>query len=205
MKNVLNELNELPDHAGHFSVPARVLSKLCDLLDDPPRVLEIGTGYGSHLPFFAPKCERVVCIDPMYDWVPDIRPDVKFDPALTDQKKLDEWAGHVEPFKDKGELVIGVSHEVSYSSLGGPFDIVIIDGCHHPWKAVMDDYLRLRHVMTTPHYAVFDDTQTEDPKVAFRNLKVELTNIGQKFKEQHIASKWKNLPIFADILYVEGN
>jgi len=203
MKYVLDDINEMNNNGGHFSMPARICRYICENIDIPPQVLEIGTGYGSHLPFFAPLCERVVCIDPMYDWVPDIRPDVKFDPTLTDQAKLDEWEQHAAPFRDKVELIIGVSHEVEYHFLNGPFDIVIIDGCHHPWQAVAEDYLRLRHIMATPHYAIFDDTQSEDPKVAVRELEKQLTNEKAKFRKKHVETKWKNLPIFADVFYVE--
>lgn len=140
----------------------------------PLRVIEIGTSYGYQLPSFVPISEETVCIDPMYDWVPDVRVADGFDPERTDQKKLSTWEENVSPFREKVRLVLGNSHMVHEQLSVGPMDVLIVDGCHSPSDQVADDYLNYRKFMRPEHIVIWDDMDIPDVRDAVKIVKDRL-------------------------------
>lgn len=150
----------------HWSMPARIVRYLAGGLEQPPMVIEIGTGYGDQLQYFAPLCQRVFSIDVMYDWVPDIKPSESFDPTRVDAVKMSTWHSASAAFSSKVVLITGSSYEVcSDPAQIGQFsgsNIIIVDGCHHPSEAVQLDYWNFFDYLAVEHYAVFDDMQEND-------------------------------------------
>lgn len=146
---------------AHNSGPSRIVRHIARHSDRPPRVIEVGTAYGDHLPFYAPLCELVVAIDPMYDWVPDLPPSERFDPSKVDERKVAAWNANTAAFSDHVKLVIGSSYEVheGFVNDGRPFDVVIVDGCHSSDVGVADDYLNFRAHMAIDHFVVFDNME----------------------------------------------
>jgi len=138
----------------------------------PRKVIEIGTSYGKQLMTFVPKSSITYCIDPMYNWVPDISDAMVFDPKLVDQEKVGTWRKHAEPAKDKVELIFAnsfhvVSEGVYNEKLKGA-EILIIDGCHHPADLVYKDYENFMPLLASTHYVLWDDANLGDVGVAIQ-------------------------------------
>lgn len=128
----------------------------------PLKVLEIGTSYGRQLPTFVGLASKTVCVDPMYDWVPDVSEADGFVEGKVDEAKLLSW----KSFRDQSpgadvELVIGNSYLVHddsrYTELFSNTDILIIDGCHHPREAVLKDFLNFRKHLSREYFIIWDD------------------------------------------------
>lgn len=158
MKNVLDEMK-----GGRRSV-SHCLSTAAELLEllGPLKVIEIGTAYGVELHHMAPLSKMTVCVDAMYDWVPDVNEDCLHDPSLIDQVKVNSWMSNTESFRDKVTLVIGSSFqahaEEKNEKIFADTDILIIDGCHSPAEQVLKDYTNFERFMKDEHYVVWDDT-----------------------------------------------
>ena len=174
MKNMFDAPFEW-EEIGYSSCPAKIVRTIATKFPQEIRVLEIGTAYGKQLPSFAPFCERVVCVDAMYDWVPAIGRTTPHDPKKVDKAKIDEWNRNVEPFREKTRLFVGNSfdmhRDLELRSAASGSNVIVVDGCHHPAEAVRDDYLNFFPLMALPHYAVFDDMQFGDCE---RGLKMSL-------------------------------
>jgi len=186
MKNVLDDPGG--NNEGDTSSCARavewVLSKT-----GPLKITEIGTGYGTHLHILTSLASSLICVDAMYDWVPDVKPDEIHAEARIDSKKLESWNMHAELARKTGakvELIIGNSFDpiVHENPVFLETELLIIDGCHHPADAVFQDYLNFRKHMTTSHYLVWDDVQESDPMTAVQKCKEMLKNEGRTFFEK---------------------
>jgi hypothetical protein len=160
-------------------MPSAVVRALADA--NPSRKLkaiEIGTGYGYQLTAYG-ALGRVLCVDPMYDWVPDVGHDERYDASKTDERKLADWLQNASTHKN-AILFVGTSQEVrldpTFREMAAGADVIIIDGCHHPWRAVAEDYWWHEELMADEHYVVFDDVHDADPKLAFDNVARELRN-----------------------------
>lgn len=151
----------------------------------PCKVIEIGTSYGRQLPTFKDLASEVVCVDPMYDWVPNVTSDAKFDPGRVDQKKIDSWNSYAS---GSAKLVIGSSYQVHEepwaSTTFGDTKILIIDGCHQPADDVMKDYLNFRKFLEPEHYVIWDDMDIEDVQQAVKSIREKLSNEGVSFEEK---------------------
>lgn len=165
-------------------------AQLCDWLLEtigPRKVIEIGTSYGSQLRFFAPKSERTVCVDPMYNWVPDVKDDADADPALIDQEKVNTWKKNTSEFADKVNLVIANSYFVcnkpEYDQLFYGADILIVDGCHHPSDLVLKDYTNFRKFLKDEHFVIFDDVNENDVAVARNKAIEEMAALGYETEQ----------------------
>jgi len=184
MKNVLEELQVPEGPSWPSRLAAALLTKLGKL-----KVIEIGTAYGNHLKTYGHLASRIVCIDPMYDWVPDITENDGFDSQKVDQRKIAVWHQNALECGNHIELITGnsyISHESNV--LNESFEILLIDGCHHPASEVVKDYkLYLKH-LTNPHYVVWDDLRESDIKEAVRLQKIFLEEQGLKVEEKSFNS-----------------
>lgn len=152
-------------------------------------MIEIGTAYGLQLKYYAGFCKRVISVDCMYNWVPDIDQDSKFDESLVDSDKVSSWKSEVN---DNGldeicELVVGSSYEVCEDNetiTNSDFDVLIVDGCHHPAQAVAADYRNFRKFMKSEHIVVFDDMQISDCKAGAETIVQELKTSGEYVSSQ---------------------
>lgn len=161
-------------------------------LAGPLKVIEIGTSYGQNLKEFVPFTSASLHVDPMYEWVPDLGEDVKFDHKLVDDKKLDEWYKNMDECQVSLDhlLCIGSSFEIHekdwFIERASGSDILIIDGCHHPLQAVKNDYLNFRKFMNNPHYVVWDDMQEGDCVGAADQIRDQLISEGYSVAERTI-------------------
>jgi len=171
---------------NHFSGPAMALHGLVDLVDDL-KVIELGTGYGAQLPFFAGKCKHVVTIDAGYDWVPDLKPEESHDEKKLDQRKLDFINSSIDEAnaKDKVQLIIGSTYVVHENLDLSEYDVLVIDACHHPGTAVKKDYDCYKRFLAKEHILIFDDINQHDPRAGMNFTVEELkkNNIDFELKE----------------------
>ena len=148
------------------SAPGAIMKRMCEFIK--PRVLEIGTAYGKQLQYFSSQCELVYSIDCMYDWVPNIRTEDKFNPELVNEDKFASWK---ENSTDNCCLIIGSSYEVysdpvdsfTLSNVGG-FDVLIIDGDHSSIEGISSDYFNYKKFLKQQHIVLFDDIQIKKVK-----------------------------------------
>jgi hypothetical protein len=158
----------------------RVLREVLDASDRPLRVIEIGTAYGEHL-YQLRGCvnlEELVSIDPMYDWVPDLRPEDSFDQTLVDNAKVSSWHRNAEGMP--ASLIVGKSHDVAVGNRlpHSDFDVLLIDGCHHPPSAVEADYWDFASYLRQDHVVIFDDVNGSDPGIASDTIESQLLEKG---------------------------
>jgi hypothetical protein len=144
----------------------KVLRGMLDAADRPLSVIEIGTAYGDHL-YQLRGCgnlKEMVSIDPMYDWVPDLRPDDQFVLERVDAVKVERWN------ENRGDLPASLLISKSCEAAGrlphSNFDVLVIDGCHHPASAVESDYWDFVPYLVPDHIAIFDDINHSDPCIA---------------------------------------
>jgi hypothetical protein len=166
------------------------------------RLLEIGTGYGLQIPHVMGHFDHTLCIDVMYDWVPDILPDSPFDPSLVDQKKMDSWRNACRGLEDRVTLVLGNTYHVCRDtpeliSEHGPYDVMIVDGCHHPASAVELDFWNHVPFMADSFFAVFDDVNEYAPAHARDNVEKKLRETREVRRRD-----WQKGHIGATLLYV---
>lgn len=153
----------------------KVLRSILDASDRPLSVIEIGTAWGEHLHHLegCNNLKEMVSIDPMYNWVPDVPPDEVFDPLKVDQSKVDKWT------VAKGDLPISLIISKSSDAAGtlphSSFDVLVIDGCHHPASAVESDYWDFASHLVTNHIVLFDDINHGDPCAAADAIEKKLT------------------------------
>ena len=206
MKNIVDGLNTKDiAEIGMYSTPAKIMKYLVTQLEEKPKVIEIGTGYGDQLPHFGAGCSKLICVDAMYNWVPDLTLAEGHDTNKFDQKKFDNWTSHVEPFKDTAQLVIGnsflVHSEEQYQELFKDTNVLIVDGCHHPAQAVADDYLNFRKFLTNPHYVLFDDMGFSDCRQGSDMCKKILASEGYSVSSVDITNSPYN--IVCCLMFVE--
>jgi len=125
-----------------------------------PLVVEIGCADGQGTMRYAGFCEKVICIDPMVSERPDIF-STKFEDRPADPDKIDDF--NRRTFEFPVELIIGCSLwpetiKALHAKLGGQkIDILVIDGCHHPFEAVWGDFEAYYPLVNKGGYVVFDD------------------------------------------------
>lgn len=156
------------------------------------RLLELGTGYGLQLKHVVPHYEYTTCIDAMYDWVPDIKPDEGFDKAKINDAKLKSWNDATSHFSDRVGLILGNTYNVfrdtpDVVAANGPYDVIIVDGCHHPVDAVEADFWNYLQFMNKNFFVVFDDINEHDPRVASNNVFSKLKEDGYDVKTRESA------------------
>lgn len=177
---------------------------MLDASDRPLKVIEIGASYGGQYQLLkgCKNLKSLVSIDPMYDWVPDVRPEEPFDAKRVDQAKLDSWERHVTAADINAHLLISKSHDAAADvSEDGPLaytgmiffedaDILIVDGCHHPVQPVKDDYYDFEPFMADEHIVIFDDIDHGDPQVAASEVEKELREAGNQVdRVEHYGGK----------------
>lgn len=125
-----------------------------------PVVIEIGCADGLGTMRFAGLCERVICIDPMVSGRPDIdsrqRSELK-----ADDHKMADFSRNTNGMPV--ELVRGCSlwqetiDDVKRRLAGEVADILVIDGCHHPFEAVWGDFEAYDPLIRKGGFVIFDD------------------------------------------------
>jgi SAM-dependent methyltransferase len=146
-----------------------------------PKVVEIGCADGQGTQRYAGFCGKTVAVDAMLKGRPDIEvlADGKIlvqevgvmarSQADRDQDKIDAFLRRTEGLNV--DLVIGFStdadvvNQVADSLIWGPgddlADIVIIDGCHHPFEAVWKDVEIYRQFVRPGGFLILDDLYEE--------------------------------------------
>lgn len=126
-----------------------------------PIVLEIGCAEGQGTQRYAGFCEKVICVDPMVGGRPDIFSKSETDNLQVDSAKLADFKRRTQDFPV--ELVIGASlwkktiDEVEKKLSGAKVDILVVDGCHHPFEAVWADFVEYFKFVSKDGFVIFDD------------------------------------------------
>lgn len=132
-----------------------------------PIVLEIGCAEGEGVLRYAGFCDRVVCIDPMVSGRPDLE-DYEEKDYSSDSGKLAKFSGNTDHNGFNVRLVrksslspstlTDVRKELMYGDVERSIDILVIDGCHHPERAVMTDFTIYSQFVSDGGFIIFDDT-----------------------------------------------
>lgn len=113
------------------------------------RILEIGTFNGNtalNLAANTPDDTRVVTVDLGTDWGGTFELDLPDRYRnITDQLKVG-YQFHGSEYETKIHQVFGDSARLNWGSLGGPFDLIFIDGNHHESYVRSDSENALRHL-----------------------------------------------------------
>jgi cephalosporin hydroxylase len=155
-----------------------------------PVVVEIGCADGQGTMRFAGFTRKTICIDPMVEGRPDIDSRKKIE-LKPDSAKLELFTRRTQDFPV--HLIQGCSlWEETFSSLknilnGELIDILVIDGCHHPFEAVWDDFEKYFPLVSPGGYIVFDDLYEECIQSAFDKAK-------EKYKLQEVSNWSVKLP-----------
>ena len=129
-----------------------------------PTVLEVGCAEGQGVQRYAGFCDLVVAIDAMQMGRPDID-GVLSEKITVDHQKIEDFKMRNKDFNVA--LIIGLSQDpwtvknVQELSPEG-YDIVLLDGCHHPYEAVLADYRVYAPLVRSGGYLIFDDTYEDD-------------------------------------------
>lgn len=129
-----------------------------------PLVVEIGCADGQGTMRFAGFAARVICIDPMVNGRPDIDGNIR-ENLPVDIDKIRLFRHRTMDFDLS--LVVGCSiwpetvAEVNRLLQGAKIDVLIIDGCHHPFEAVYADFETYYPMVTCGGYVIFDDLYEE--------------------------------------------
>jgi cephalosporin hydroxylase len=141
-----------------------------------PVVLEIGCADGQGVMRYAGFCEKVVCVDPMTTGRPDIFSKSKTDIAA-DEKKMNIFKSRTSEFPV--DLVVGCSlwqdtlDAVAKSLNGRKVDVLVIDGCHHPFEAVWGDFEAYYPFVAAGGFIVFDDLYEDCILQAYEKAKTD--------------------------------
>lgn len=155
----------------------RCIAQLNSELKRLPTVIEVGCADGQGTMRYAGFCNRVVAIDAMMTGRPDIvrNEDGTLDVQgvgvigeseyITDSVK---WSAFVDRTKDLPvDLVVGLSTDpetiektrdaLSWYTKDGLADIIVIDGCHHPFEAVWADIEAYLPFLRVGGFMIIDD------------------------------------------------
>lgn len=130
-----------------------------------PTVLEIGCADGQGTMRYAGFCGVVLCVDPMMRERPDVNSRVPFC-YETDTTKIEIFRRRTLGFDNVG-LIVGCSlwpdvvKTVKAALNKRTIDILIIDGCHHPFEAVWGDFETYYPLVSTGGFVIFDDLYEE--------------------------------------------
>lgn len=142
-----------------------------------PLIVEIGCADGLGTMRFAGFADRVICIDPMVEGRPDIIGNVKTD-LYPDNGKLSDFIRRTGDFQNV-ELIMGCSlwpetiNDVAARLAGRKIDVLVIDGCHHPFDAVWSDFVEYYPMVGKGGYVIFDDLYEECIKQAYEKARDE--------------------------------
>lgn len=158
-----------------------IMQCIHDLQPKMPVVCEIGCAEGDGVARYGGFCKFVIAIDPMVSGRPDIRwSDEEGSTSVDkktfythhpiDQKKLDKFWSNVSHLNDRelcGERIRliqgcslwkGVLDPVrDLMEEKGGIDILLIDGCHHPFEAVWADFDTYFPMVNDGGFIIFDD------------------------------------------------
>lgn len=132
-----------------------------------PVVIEIGTADGIGTRRIAGFCSKLIGIDAMVNGRPDIVSDQKQDMQL-DQAKIDEFKLNTRNLPV--DLIIGCScwpdvvervTDLVWGATADGADLLIVDGCHHPFEAVWKDFELYSPLVRPGGYVIFDDLYEE--------------------------------------------
>jgi len=127
-----------------------------------PFVCEIGCADGQGTARYGGFCEKVVCIDPMKQGRFDI-PSYEIEDIKHDEMKLEAFKSNLSHIGNRVELIVMCSawpetFEKVKEILGlNEIDILLIDGCHHPFEAVYKDFELYYPLVRGRGFIVFDD------------------------------------------------
>ena len=130
-----------------------------------PLVLEIGAAEGDGVRRYAGFCDMVIAVDAMMGGRPDIYEKVESGKEI-DTGKRDTFLAHTKSIPGV-QLVTGcslwpsVKAKVEEHLSGRKLDILVIDGCHHPFEAVWDDFTTYQGFVRSGGFIVFDDLYEE--------------------------------------------
>lgn len=141
------------DRVPNMSIDVFELVILCSLarMLDARRVLEIGTYDGNtclNLAANTREDAHIVTIDLPPDWDGNTRFKV---PGLMRNSADRSEVGRQfrgTPYTEKISQVFGDSAALDWQTLGGPFDLIFIDGCHASVYVESDTQNALRHLRT---------------------------------------------------------
>ncbi len=125
-----------------------------------PIVLEIGCADGQGTMRYAGFCEHVICIDPMMSGRPDVLSYTK-EELLVDQSVLAEFRRRTAEFRV--DLIMASSlweetlSDVKRLLKDRNIDVLVIDGCHHPFEAVWKDFETYSPLVSSGGFIIFDD------------------------------------------------
>lgn len=125
-----------------------------------PVVIEIGCADGQGTMRYAGFCEKVICVDPMVSQRPDIDSRVK-ETFAADEEKVAAFKRRTSEFNV--QLIMGCSlwdetlASVKQALGKSKADILVIDGCHHPYEAVIGDFNAYYDFVNVGGYIIFDD------------------------------------------------
>lgn len=125
-----------------------------------PVIIEVGCAEGYGTMRFAGFCEKVICIDPMVHGRPDII-SYQTEDMIADGDKVAQFERRTKEFPVsliKGcslwpDVLERVKNEVGLEKA----DVVLIDGCHHPYEAVLADMEAYLPFVRPGGYIVVDD------------------------------------------------
>jgi len=143
-----------------------------------PVVLEIGCAEGQGTMRYAGFCERVICVDPMVEGRPDVFSTNRVGIHVSSHGKIDEFKRRTREFPV--ELIVGCSlwpdviDQVRNSLGGDRVDVLIIDGCHHPFEAVWGDFVAYYPFVSQGGFVIFDDLYEECIFKAYQKAQEEL-------------------------------
>lgn len=140
-----------------------------------PTIIEIGSADGDGTIRFAGFCERVISIDTMLEGRPDVTGVESPEP---DFGRVDAFINRMHGFPV--ELVVGASLDPKTIKIvrdlleGALVDILVIDGCHHPFEAVWGDFETYYPFVKKGGFVVFDDLyELEDILPAYERARDE--------------------------------
>lgn len=185
MTNALDNVAKTRQHLEGVHSRCSALTRWILNETGPLKVVEIGTSYGRQLQTFAGQCSKLICIDAMYDWVPDVMEHEGHEKERVDEKKLAEWKKNAASFN--AELIIGnsfhVANDEAYAEKLRDTNLLIVDGCHHPGELVAKDYENFLKYMSDPHYVVWDDLYMGDVLKGIVIAKELLRSRGYEYHE----------------------
>lgn len=141
-----------------------------------PFVIEVGCADGQGTSRYAGWCRQVLCIDAMAAGRPDLNLNSQID---IDHQKIDDFIARTKSlasFNFDGkhslqqvQLIVGLSQDPETVKATGEFvqktslcDVLIIDAAHHPFEAVLEDFLLYKDFVRPGGYIIFDDLYEDD-------------------------------------------
>lgn len=129
-----------------------------------PIVIEIGCADGQGTMRFAGFCSSVICIDPMIAGRPDVD-SRKQEYLQADQGKINEFKRRTLDLPVELVQMCSMWPETVkcvQDLLGNQrADVLIIDGCHHPFESVWGDFELYYPLVRKGGYIIFDDLYEE--------------------------------------------